>query len=90
LVVLFYVAGGRDDEAVLANLKELEPSFGAYTFFYYEYGDTEAYGDLSLLLEVDYEPTLVFIDRTGVVRKVWTGFVDSGSLNQSLVNLGRD
>jgi hypothetical protein len=90
IVVFFYVSGGRDDEAVLANLKALEPSFGAYTFFYYKYNDPKQYGDLSTLMSVGYSPMVILIDRTGVVRKVWSGFVDQGSLNQSLVNLGRD
>ena len=90
VVILFYVPGGRDDEKVYENLKQLEPSFGAYAFFYYNFKETENYGDLSTLLSVDYQPVVVLVDRTGVVRDVWSGFVDSGSLNQSLVNLGRD
>jgi len=48
------------------------------------------YGDLSTLLGVTYPPELILIDRAGIIRQVWNGFVDEGSLNQSLVNLGRE
>jgi hypothetical protein len=90
VVVLFYVSGGADDVRVLENLQQLQPSFGAYTFFSYEYSDSEKYGDLSTLLAVDYPPMMFLFDRTGIIRQVWSGYVDQGSLNQSLVNLGRD
>jgi hypothetical protein len=89
VVALFYVPGGRDDETVLENLGALHPSFGAYTFFTYNYSDPEAYGDLATLFAVDYSPLIVMIDRKGIIRTIWSGFVDQGSLNQSLVNLGR-
>jgi hypothetical protein len=90
IALLFYVPGGRDDEAVRQNLVALQPSFGAYTFFFYDYSDPEAYGDLATLLAVDYSPLIVMMDREGTVQTIWSGFVDQGTLNQSLVNLGRD
>ncbi len=90
IVVLFYVSGGRDDELVRQNLETLQPSFGAYAFFSYDYSDPEAYGDVATLLAVDYAPLIAMIDRQGIIQTVWSGFVDEGSLNQSLVNLGRD
>jgi hypothetical protein len=90
IVLFFYVLGERDDELVRQNLAALQPSFGAYTFFSYDHSDPEAYGDLATLLAVDYPPLIVMMDREGTIQTIWSGFVDQGSLNQSLVNLGRD
>jgi hypothetical protein len=90
IVVLFYVPGGLDDEVVLKNITELRNSFRDYTFLLYDYSIPEVYGDLAMDLTVFYQPGLVLIDRYGVVRKVWTGFVDKATLNQLLVNLGRE
>jgi hypothetical protein len=90
IVIFFYVTGQSDDEAVRQNLSSLQPSFGAYTFFSYDYSDPVAYGNLATLLAVDYPPLIVMMDREGIIQTIWSGFVDQGSLNQSLVNLGRD
>lgn len=90
VVVLFYVTGGTDDAAVIESLERLEPSFSRYDFLKYDYSLPDKYGDLTTLLNVSYPPELVLIDRSGIVRQVWTGYVDEGSLNQSLVNLGRE
>ena len=89
VVIFFYVTGGREDELVRQSLTALQPSYGAYTFFFYDYSDSEAYGDLATLLAVDYSPLIVMIDQEGIIETIWSGFVDQGTLNQSLVNLGR-
>ena len=47
------------------------------------------YGDLSTLLKVQYPPKVVLVDGTGTIQEIWNGYVDEGSLNQSLVNLGQ-
>ena len=90
IVLLFYVAGGADDTAVMESLDRLEPSFNRYEFLRYDYSLPDKYGDLSTLLGVTYPPELILLDRSGIIRKVWTGYVDEGSLNQTLVNLGRE
>jgi hypothetical protein len=89
MVVLFYVSGSADDKAVLDTINQLKPSFGGYTFLLYDYKDPNAYGTLAQLLSVDYPPYLVLITASGVAQKIFKGFVDEGTLNQSLVNLGR-
>jgi hypothetical protein len=89
IVMLFYVAGGADDDSVRKSLDRLKTSFGEYVFAEYDYKVPDAYGDLSIILGVGYSPELVLVDRTGVIKQVWNGYVDEGSLNQSLVNLGR-
>jgi hypothetical protein len=89
IVVLFYVPGGVDDEKVLSVVRGLRGSFSSYTFLMYDYRVPAAYGDLSQKLEVDYPPETVLIDRGGNTRDVWSGYVDNGTLNQSLITLGR-
>jgi uncharacterized protein YceK len=88
IVKLFYVAAGEDDQRVLENLESLQSEFPGYAFLLYDVADPEAYGDLSTLLKVDYPPAVILVDSTGTVDSVWNGFVDVGTLNQSLVNLG--
>jgi hypothetical protein len=90
ILVLFYVPGGVDDESVLQSVQALRNSFSDYLFLLYDYSMPEAYGDLSTVLNVDYQPQVTLIDRLGLRREVWSGYVDKGTLNQSLVNLGRD
>ena len=90
VVLLFYVTGGADDAAVMESLERLEPSFSRFEFFRYDYSLPDKYGDLSTLLEVTYPPELILIDRSGIIRQRWTGYVDEGSLNQGLVNLSRE
>lgn len=88
VVMLFYVPAGVDDQKVLENLTLLQSDFPEYVFLLYDYSEPDEYGDLSLLLAVDYPPALILVDGTGTVDAVWNGYVDEGSLNQSLVNLG--
>jgi hypothetical protein len=90
IVLLFYVSGGTDDAAVMESLDRLSPSFTGYVFLQYDFSRPDDYGDLSTLLGVTYPPELALIDRSGIIRKVWNGYVDDASLNQSLVNLGRE
>jgi hypothetical protein len=67
----------------------LKTSFGQYEFLVYDYKLPNDYGDLSTLLGVGYPPELILVDKTGVVQKVYNGYIDEGTLNQGLVNLGR-
>ena len=89
IVLLFYVTGGTDDAVVMESLDRLEPSFSRFEFFRYDYSLPDKYGDLSTLLGVTYPPELILIDRSGIIRERWTGYVDEGTLNQGLVNLSR-
>ncbi len=89
IVILFYVTGGTDDVMVIENLNALTSSFRDYVFLAYDYKTPDAYGDLSALLDVGYPPELILIDREGIVKDVWNGYVDEGTLNQALVNLDR-
>jgi hypothetical protein len=89
VVVLFYVTGSVDDAKVLENVTQLQQAFSDYVFLLYDYKTASAYGDLSTLLKVNYPPELILFDGTGTIQEIWNGYVDEGTLNQSLVNLGR-
>jgi len=89
IVVLFYVPGEVDDEEVVDSVRELRSTYPTYTFLIYDYKLPDAYGDLADLLMVNYQPHISLIDRNGFVQRVWSGFVDKGTLNQTLIDLGR-
>ncbi len=88
VVLLFYVAGGADDAKVLASVTSLQPQFPNYVFLLYDYKTPDSYGDLSTLLKVNYPPELILVNGAGVVAQVFNGYLDQGTINQSLVNLG--
>ena len=90
IVVLFYVPGGLVDEQVLSTVTELRNSFRGYAFLLYDYSVPSVYGDLAMDLAISYQPGIVLIDRHGAVEESWTGYVDKATLNQLLVNLGRE
>ena len=89
IVILFYIAGNADDTAVLDTVNRLRTSFDSYAFLLYDYKDPDAYGTLAQELGVNYTPFLVLVDGSAVLQKKFVGYVDEGTLNQSLVNLGR-
>jgi hypothetical protein len=89
VVLLFYVSDGIDDAKVLKSIDRLQSGFSGYVFLLYDYKTPEAYGDLSTLLKVNYPPELVLIDGTGIIRDIWNGYIDEGTLNQRLVDLGQ-
>jgi hypothetical protein len=89
IVILFYVPGGVTDEKVLKVVNELSVTFREYTFLTYDYRAPTVYGDLAQALKITNQPQLVLIDRHANRYKVWSGYVDKGTLYQSLVNLGR-
>ncbi len=89
IAILFYVPGSVDDAKVLDTFKSLQVDFPGYTFLAYDYRNPVAYGDLSLLLQVNYPPEIVLIDRSGKVQNIWNGYVDEGTLRQCLINIGQ-
>jgi hypothetical protein len=89
IVIFFYIAGNADDTSVLDTVNRLRTSFDSYAFLLYDYKDPDAYGTLCQQLGVSYTPFLALIDGTGTLQNKFVGFVDEGTLNQALVNLGR-
>lgn len=89
VAILFYVPGNIDDSKVLDAFKSVQAGFPNYTFLAYNYKTPSAYGDLSMLLQVNYPPEIVLIDKAGAVQKIWNGYVDEGTLKQCLINVGQ-
>lgn len=89
VAILFYVPGNVDDAKVLDVFKLVQADFPDYTFLEYDFREPLAYGDLSLLLQVNYPPEVVLIDKAGAVRFIWNGYVDEGTLRQCLINVGQ-
>jgi hypothetical protein len=87
MVILFYVPGGTDDSVVLDEIKTLQTKYTDVTFALYDYKDPTSYGDLGILLKVDYPPQTVFIDTRGTIYDIRTGYIDEGTLNQQVVNI---
>ncbi len=89
IVVLFYAPGGVEDEKVLSSVRQLQTTYSSYTFLTFDYRMPAAYGDLSEELAIKGLPQVVLIDRHGATQRVWSGYVDTVSLNQTLLTLGR-
>jgi hypothetical protein len=89
LVLMFYSPGGSDDTKVLQSLTKLTPRFPTAFISQYDYKAPDTYGDLGQVLGVGNLPSVVLIDASANVTQVFTGFVDEGTLNQSMVNLTR-
>ena len=87
IAILFYVPGSVDDAKVLETFKAVQADFPGYTFLAYDFKNPTAYGDLSILLQVNYPPEIVLIDKAGAIRNIWNGYVDEGTLNQCLINV---
>jgi hypothetical protein len=90
IAILFYVPGNVDDAKVLDVFKSAQADFPDYTFLTYDYKSPQNYGDLSLLLDVNYPPETVLINKAGEVRQIWNGYVDDGTLKQCLINVGQE
>jgi hypothetical protein len=89
VVVVFYVPGNADDSKVLEALENLRAEFDDYAFLIYDWKKPDSYGDLPTLLQVDYPPEIILVDRQGVIQRVWNGYVDEGTLRQCLMNIGQ-
>jgi hypothetical protein len=89
VAMLFYVPGNVDDGKVLDAFRTVQADFPEYTFLTYDFKNPAAYGDLSMLVQVNYPPEIVLVDRGGTVRNIWNGYVDEGTLKQCLINLGQ-
>jgi len=87
MVVAFYVTGGTDDDVVLDNLDKLALRFSDVDFYTFDYKAPAAYGDLAGQLHVDYPPQVAFVDASGVIQGVTSGYADEGTLSQLVANI---
>lgn len=85
IVVTFYMPAPYDDSQVRSSIMTLQGRYrGQVEFFDYLYSDAQSYKDLVTLLKVNSTPTVVIINRQGVVQRAWTGFVDADSIEQGI------
>lgn len=87
VVILVYVPGGTDDEAVRASLTKLEPRYPDVTFAIYNYDDPQKLGDLTQQLGSHYPPFAAFVDKNGIVQYFTTGYADEAVFDQYVVNI---
>lgn len=86
VVILFYMSGPSDDNQVRSYVTSMESRFkGQVDFFTFLSSDAAKYGDLANLLQLNSTPTVVCINKQGQVVRAWTGYVDSDSLEQGVV-----
>ncbi|MHB0866143.1 MAG: hypothetical protein ACYC6B_02430 [Thermoleophilia bacterium] len=86
IVVTFYMTGPYDDSQVRSHISSLQSRYrGQVDFYDYLITDGQRYGDLSSLLKVNEPPTVVCINRQAQVVRAWTGYVDTQSLEQGIV-----
>lgn len=86
IVVTFYMPSPYDDIQVRSSIMTLQSSYrGQVEFFSYLYSDAQSYKDLATLLQVNTTPTVVVINRNGVVQRAWTGYADEQTLEQGIV-----
>ncbi|HZJ02111.1 MAG TPA: hypothetical protein VFE20_00280 [Thermoleophilia bacterium] len=87
MVILFYVSGGEDDMRVRESVDAVATDYPEIRFLSYDFKDPESYGNLGRKLRVDYPPQLMFINDEGLINKVISGYVDQGTLFQSVANI---
>ena len=87
MVILFYVNGGEDDMRVRESVDAVAGDYPEIRFLSYDFKDPESYGNLGRKLRVDYPPQLMFINEDGLINKVISGYVDQGTLFQSVANI---
>ena len=86
VVVDFYMTGPSDDSQVRSAITSLESRYkGQVDFYDYLYTDGQSYGDLTSLLKVNTTPAVIIINRQAKVQIAWTGYVDSKSIEQGIV-----
>jgi hypothetical protein len=86
VVVTFYLPLPFDDDQVRSSILSLQGRYrGQAEFLTYLYSDYQSYGDLVRVLNVNTTPTVVIINGDGQVQRAWTGYADSKSLEQGIV-----
>ncbi|RJQ41828.1 MAG: thioredoxin [Gaiellales bacterium] len=85
VVVTFYMPAPYDDSQVRSSVMTLQGKYrGQVEFLSYLYSDAQSYKDLATLLKVNTTPTVVVINRLGVVQRAWTGYADEKTIEQGI------
>lgn len=91
VVVTFYMYGPYDDSQVRSSISNLESRYrGQVDFYTYLNTDGARYKDLKNLLSVNTTPAVIVINKQAIVQRAWSGFADSQSLEQGIVEATRN
>ena len=86
VVVSFYLTGPGDDAQVRTSVQGLKSRYGGRVdFFEFLFSDSVRYGDLPVILKVSTSPSVVIINGQSQVQIAWSGWVDSQSIEQGIV-----
>ncbi len=86
IVVTFYMNGPYDDSQVRSSVQSLESKYrGQADFYDYVYSDGQSFGDLAMILKVSTTPAVITINKQSKVQRAWSGYVDSKSIEQGIV-----
>ena len=86
VVVTFYMYGPYDDSQVRSSISSLESRYrGQADFYTYLYNEGQRYMNLPALLDVNTTPSVIIINKQSIVQEAWTGFADTLSIEQGIV-----
>ena len=77
VILLVYIKGGADDDAMLTSFREVKKLYGADASFYsFESHSVRKTGDLLSQLRATSPPLFAIIAPDGTVDELYTGWVD--------------
>ena len=83
VILLVYVQGAADDDAMLASFREVKKLYAADAAFYtFESQDVAKTGDLLTQLHATSPPLFAIIGPDGTVDELYTGWVDEKVMEQ--------
>jgi hypothetical protein len=90
VILLVYVQGAADDEAMLASFREVEKMYAAdASFFSFESQDVRKTGDVLSQLHATSPPLFAIIAPDGTVDELYTGWVDEKVMEQRVADAVR-
>jgi hypothetical protein len=87
VILLVYIKGSADDDAMLASFREVKKLYGAdASFFSFESHDVRKTGDLLSQLRATSPPLFAIIAPDGTVDELYTGWVDYRVMEQRVAD----
>lgn len=87
VILLIYVQGAADDDAMLASFREVKQLYaGDAAFFSFESHDVSKTGDLLDQLHASSPPLFAIIAPNGTVDELYTGWVDFKVMEQRVAD----
>jgi hypothetical protein len=87
VIMLIYVKGATDDEAMLDNFNQVKATYSSQaSFFSFESADVNDAGDMPEQLKIIQPPALGVISGNGAVYQLYTGYIDVKVMEQVVAN----